>query len=81
MSKVKIWGISILAGLMAGIIVEFCVILILNAHYQITGQMLSGEGSVDMGVAFIIGPFISLIVGVIIIFTVKNHLTHNTSGP
>ncbi|MCB8985059.1 MAG: hypothetical protein H6659_14605 [Ardenticatenaceae bacterium] len=80
MSKIKIWRISLLAGLMAGIIVEFCVILILFAHYQITGQMLSGEGSVDMGVAFIIGPVMSLIVGVITIFAVKNYLTHNTSG-
>lgn len=71
---------SILAGLAVGLIVESCVILLVFAHYRITGMMLSGEGSVDMGLVIIIGPALSLIIGIITIFIVKNYLTHKASG-
>lgn len=73
------WRKSILAGLAVGLIVESCVILLVFAHYRITGMMLSGEGSLDMGLVIIIGA-LSLIIGIITIFIVKNYLTHKASG-
>ena len=68
------WRKSIIAGLVAGLIVELCVVLLVFAHYRITGMLLSGEGSADIGLVIFIGPALSLIIGVIITLFVKDYL-------